>query len=212
MRGTFFKGVVLGAIVGSLTVVATAAVAGTGVGTVFNLGQSNRVNATSELTGTVNAAQLRVINANAGSTASGISIQTATGRPPLVVSSTAKVSRLNADLLDGLDSSALKVHCPGGMQLGGSLCFDANIRSAAGYQAAMTACSVAGFRLPAAGELVQIFDHTGAPQAEHWTSTFIIESGFRAMAMFESPSRTFGYSEADVNTNIGYRCVADPTN
>ena len=45
MRTGFFKGVVLGAVVCGMTVVSTAALAGTGIGGVFNLGATNTVNA-----------------------------------------------------------------------------------------------------------------------------------------------------------------------
>jgi hypothetical protein len=51
MKLTFVKGVVLGAVTSMLTLAATAALAGTGVGAVFNLGKTNKVNATSTLTG-----------------------------------------------------------------------------------------------------------------------------------------------------------------
>jgi hypothetical protein len=108
MKATFFKGVALGAVVSSLTLVATAAVAGTGVGAVFNLGRTNTVNGSTALTGSTNGQQLRVVNTNAGGSAAGIGISTPGNKPPLVVNSTTKVGHLNVDLLDGLDSSALQ--------------------------------------------------------------------------------------------------------
>ena len=43
---TFLQGVALGAAVAMVTLVASAAVAGTGIGQVFNLGTENRVNVT----------------------------------------------------------------------------------------------------------------------------------------------------------------------
>ena len=118
MKPTFLKGVALGALVGSMTLVATAAVAGTGVGGVFNLGKSNSVNGTTTLTGSTNGQQLKVVNTNTGSATAGIGIQTPTNKPPLVVNSSQKVGHLNADLLDGIDSSALQKRvtstCPNG--------------------------------------------------------------------------------------------------
>jgi hypothetical protein len=52
MRTGFLKGVVLGAIVSTLTLAASVALAGSGIGGVFNLGQPNTVNKTTTLTGT----------------------------------------------------------------------------------------------------------------------------------------------------------------
>jgi hypothetical protein len=108
VKTTFFKGVALGAVVGSLTLVATAAVAGTGIGGVFNLGKTNTVNASSVLTGSTNGPQLHLVNSSALTAAAGLGIQTASGKPPLVVNSITKVAHLNADLLDGMDSSAMQ--------------------------------------------------------------------------------------------------------
>jgi hypothetical protein len=113
MRATLLKGIALGIIVGALTVTSTTAFAGTGVGAVFNLGATNTVNASTTLQGATDGQQLRVANPNAGTSATGVSIQTNTARPPLVVSSQTKVAKLNSDLLDGLDSSALQTRVAG---------------------------------------------------------------------------------------------------
>jgi hypothetical protein len=91
MRAGFFKGVVLGAVVASTMMVATAAVAGTGVGAVFNLGQTNKVNGTTNLSDVGNSPPL-------GLTA-------ASGQPPLQTNSEVRVANLNADKLDNLDST-----------------------------------------------------------------------------------------------------------
>jgi hypothetical protein len=67
VKPSFFKGAVVGGIAGSVMAAATIAVAGTGVGAVFNLGQTNTVNATSSLSGSVtDAPQLRVTNSGSG--------------------------------------------------------------------------------------------------------------------------------------------------
>jgi hypothetical protein len=107
MNGTFFKGVVLGAVVSAVTVVASAAIAGTGVGGVFNLGKTNAVNASTVLTGVATGTQLQVSNSSTHAGATAIGITVADGKPPLVVNSKTKVKNLNADQLDGLDSSEL---------------------------------------------------------------------------------------------------------
>jgi hypothetical protein len=100
----FFKGVVLVAIVSSTTVVSTAALAGTGIGGVFNLGTTNRTNATTVLQGATNGSELRV--ANDARTGIGIGIRTTANQPPLAVNSRRRVDNLNADLLDGQTASA----------------------------------------------------------------------------------------------------------
>ena len=107
-KATFVKGIALGVIVGALTATSTAALAGTGVGGVFNLGATNTVNATTTLQGTTKGQQLRVANASTGSTATGIAIQTDGSRPPLAVNSKTLVKKLNVDLIDGIDSTAFQ--------------------------------------------------------------------------------------------------------
>ena len=72
MKPSFYKGIVLGAVVSILVLVASTAVAGTGIGGIFNLGQTNTVNATSALSGASVGAQLQVTNSGTGSGAQGI--------------------------------------------------------------------------------------------------------------------------------------------
>jgi hypothetical protein len=118
MKATFLKGVVLGSAVSITALAATAAFAGTGMGKVFNLGEDNRVNVRSQLEGTAPSALLNVTNANGSASASGISIDVPASNPPLVVNSATKVKNLNADLLDGRNSStfqgAISTACPNG--------------------------------------------------------------------------------------------------
>ncbi len=106
MQGTFLKGAVVGAITSTLVLIAATALAGTGIGAVFNLGRTNSVDATSILTGSTAGRMLQVTNTSNGSGATGIGIRVSTGKPPLVVNSTKKVAHLNADKLDGQDASA----------------------------------------------------------------------------------------------------------
>jgi hypothetical protein len=72
---------------------------------VFNLGRTNTVNATSTLTGSTAGRMLQVTNTSTGTGATGIGIKVASGKAPLAVNSTTKVANLNADLLDGMDST-----------------------------------------------------------------------------------------------------------
>jgi hypothetical protein len=107
MRAPFLKGVMFGAVVCGMTIVSTAAFAGTGIGSVFNIGTANRVNASTVLMGSTSGQQLRVVNnASTGVGVTGIGIHTAPNEPPLAVDSKTRVNNLNADLLDGQTSAA----------------------------------------------------------------------------------------------------------
>ncbi|QIN77720.1 hypothetical protein GBA65_03425 [Rubrobacter marinus] len=94
------------AVVLALTVgLASTALAGTGVGAVFNLGQLNSVNAQSALKGATSAALLKLENA-AGPA---LNLAVPSGKTPMYVSpGAAKVSNLDADKVDGKDSSAFQ--------------------------------------------------------------------------------------------------------
>ncbi len=79
------------------------AAAGTGIGALFNLGRSNTVNRTTTLTGTTSGRILALANKGTGSA---LSLSTRVGQAPMTVTSSTRVTHLNADLLDGLDASA----------------------------------------------------------------------------------------------------------
>lgn len=96
---TFLVGL---AVILALTVgVTTAALAGTGIGAVFNLGQLNPVDAASRLVGSVAGPSLQIDNNSTGKGATALDLQTEAGRPPLKVNSDARVVNLNADEVDG---------------------------------------------------------------------------------------------------------------
>lgn len=117
--------VAVGAVVGT----ATSALAGSGVHGIFNLGETNSVNAPSSLVGSTGGSQLVVANLGTAASAKGLavlgrspsgpaavlantnggpalSLLVNSGKPPLAVNSTTKVAGLNADLLDGVDSAS----------------------------------------------------------------------------------------------------------
>ena len=92
--------VVLAVVLG----VSTKALAGTGVGAAFNLGQANSVDALSKLVGSTTNSLLRIDNDGTGSA---LQLFVEPGRPPLTVSADAgKAVNLSADELDNRDSSA----------------------------------------------------------------------------------------------------------
>jgi hypothetical protein len=103
MSRAMLKGAIAGSVFTLVVASSAVALAGTGVGGVFNLGQTNTVNKTSRLTGSSSTAMLRVDNTGAGPAAR---FNTSATSPPFAVASHAKVSGLNADLLDGNDASA----------------------------------------------------------------------------------------------------------
>jgi hypothetical protein len=96
---TFLKGVALGSVVASVTLTATSAMAGTGIGAVFNLGKTNRVDATSHLTGKASGSMLALTNTGAGPA---LGLKVGNGIAPFSVNSSTQVANLNASLLGGL--------------------------------------------------------------------------------------------------------------
>jgi len=72
MRLSFFRGAVLGAALAALALLSTTALAGSGVGGVFNLGVTNTVDATSKLNGTATSSMLDVSNAGTDANSNGI--------------------------------------------------------------------------------------------------------------------------------------------
>jgi hypothetical protein len=81
--------------------VASSALAGTGLGATFNLGNVNSVNAISKLVGSVAGPSLQIDNNSTGKGATALDLQTEAGRPPLKVNSDERVVNLNADEVDG---------------------------------------------------------------------------------------------------------------
>jgi hypothetical protein len=99
---------ILLAVVAALTLAtASVAVAGSGVGGVFNLGQTNTVNAITKLVGSVTGASLVVDNNSTGTGATALDLQVEPGKTPMKVNSTTKVANLNSDQVDGKGANAL---------------------------------------------------------------------------------------------------------
>jgi hypothetical protein len=96
------------AVVAALTLVAAStALAGTGVGATFNLGQTNTVTALSRLVGNVAGPMLVLDNNSAGAGARALDLRVEPNRAPLTVNPTAgKATNFNADKLDDKDSTS----------------------------------------------------------------------------------------------------------
>jgi hypothetical protein len=72
----------------------------------FILGQSNNAGAKTALTAGVSDRALAITNLNTSSSATALGLNVAATRPPLIVNSSTKVASLNADKVDGKDSTA----------------------------------------------------------------------------------------------------------
>ena len=122
---------IVGGIVAGAVILAGSAVAGSGIGGVFNLGQTNSVNHSSVLAGATAGTQAVFYNASTATNAAGaavygksatapalqaanlgsgpaLGLSVAAGHAPFTVNSATKIANLNADRLDGLDSSQLQ--------------------------------------------------------------------------------------------------------
>jgi hypothetical protein len=97
------------AVVLALTVgVSTTALAGTGIGATFNLGQTNTVDAISKLVGSIAGPSLQIDNNSTGTGATALDLQVEPGKAPMTVNSGVKVANLNADEIDGQDAADLE--------------------------------------------------------------------------------------------------------
>jgi len=96
------KSAVIGVSAATAVIAITGAASGSGVGAVFNLGETNKVNATSSLTGSTKRSMLSVTNSGGGTA---LSLQVGKGKAPFTVNSSGQVAGLNASLLSGLAAS-----------------------------------------------------------------------------------------------------------
>jgi hypothetical protein len=69
------------------------------------LGRSNSATTPTGLTANVNGRALAINNPSTGASATALSLAVTAGKPPLITNSNTRVTNLNSDLLDGLDSS-----------------------------------------------------------------------------------------------------------
>ncbi len=81
----------------------------------FILGNPNSATSTTALSAPIAAKALQVTNTSTGAGATGLGLSVASGHPPFTVNSGTKVTNLNADKLDGLDSTALGSGVLGGV-------------------------------------------------------------------------------------------------
>ncbi len=80
-------------------------------GAAFVLGVINSATQRTALTANFNGNALEITNTSAGVSATALKLTVAAGHPPMKVNTVTKVTNLNADYLDGFDSTALtRVH------------------------------------------------------------------------------------------------------
>jgi hypothetical protein len=72
----------------------------------FILGRGNAAATQTSLTSPVNGRTLNLFNTSTGANATALGLSVARGRPAFSVNTTVKIERLNADLLDGLNSTS----------------------------------------------------------------------------------------------------------
>jgi hypothetical protein len=74
----------------------------------FILGKPNSASTTSSLTAPVSGKALQLNNTSTAAGATAIGVNVASGHPPFTVNSGTKVANLNADKLDGIDSTGFR--------------------------------------------------------------------------------------------------------
>jgi hypothetical protein len=134
------------------TVAAFLALGGTtlaATGGNFILGQSNSASSTTGLSAGTTGPALRVTNTSTGTAAS---FNAAVAHPAIAVNTSAKINKLNADMLDGIDSAALLDGCPSPLTAKvGHLCAGSDGGSRDWY-AALRYCAESELRLPTLSE------------------------------------------------------------
>ena len=121
----------------------------------------------------------------------------------------------NADRLGGSPPSTYLSHCPSSLKMapGTDLCYEVSERARASWTDALTACALAGLRLPDPGELAQIFNDQGAVQDYQWTSN--LSNGgsgmgtYLAVALSQNASRQIASENLTQVDTVPYRCVTE---
>lgn len=87
-------------------------------GALLQLGVTNTMNATTALTGTTTGPELRITNKGGGPA---LALGVTSGTPAFTVNSGAKIAKLNADRLDGLDGTQLQRRVVGTCAVGSTI-------------------------------------------------------------------------------------------
>jgi hypothetical protein len=202
------------ALVFGITATALAAVPGDP----FKLGKKNSINKLSSLVGTVAGPMLRIDNNGTGA-ALDLQVGSATDPSqntvaPLTVNSQQKVDNLNADQLDGLDSSDLQVSCPTGTTLFVRVCIETELRQHATFDDASSACAAEARRLPTGAELEAFRQQEGiavggGPGSFEWTGEIIrhLDSTEPPETLVMSDDGQYHRGSHHPTVTLPFRCV-----
>ena len=125
---------------------------------------------------------------------------------PFTTNANGVATGLNADRVDGLDATQIKVGCPSGTVDYAGACVESAVRAAEDYRDASKACGDAGRRLPTASELMGFRLLSG-----------VTLSNGEVTSDLDSDDATFQYAtvndggtlaRAGQNATNPYRCVA----
>lgn len=180
----------------------------------FILGRSNSASSTTSLSSSGSGPALKATNTSIG-TAGNFNVTA--GHPPLTVNSGTKVANLNADKLDGKDSSAFLNSCPSPLTARyGRICAGSDGASR-DFNAALTYCSGLGLRLPSFSEavtLATLYDVPGvATDNRFWTDDWGIDaSGSSTFVHADYVYEDASFGQSVVDTHMGTVCVTEPTN
>lgn len=158
------------------------------------LGKPNTAANTTSLSAPVSGKALQVTNTGTVASSTALGLNVASGHPPFTVNSGAKVTNLNADTLDGLDSTALVNQCPSGTSKFGRICAESD-GTGEDWVPAMNRCSDLGLRVPSTSEAVTLarnYDVPGVSGTEKfWTADFAGGQNFQVIAVDEAGAVTF---------------------
>ena len=169
----------------------------------FILGQNNVATALTKLTGNVNGSTLQVANTNPGADDSALTLSVPDGEAPMVVSSDAKVKRLNVEKVDGRS-----FECPGGTLFEVGACIGTTNRDPAFFINANEDCFDEGGRLPTVAELQTFRNRPGTDFGNKELSSGIFSNGQETLVHTVS-SEGFVFFDG-AGERLRYRCVVPP--
>ena len=152
----------------------------------FILGRSNTASSTTSLSSSGSGPALKATNTSIGTAGS---FNVTAGHPPLKVNSGTKVANLNADKLDGKDSTALLDKCPSPATVKfGRICAGSP-GTATFWTGAEDYCAGLGLRLPSLGEAITLAKGFDVPG--------VADTGqrFWSDALFDFPPKSIAVSE-----------------
>lgn len=169
---------------------------------------------TTALVGKVATGSALVVNNPSGGSALGLQVNA--GRAPLTVNPEAgTATNLDADKLDGLDSSDLKASCPAETQpLAGGGCIETTVREKVNLPTARSLCAGLGGRLPTGAELDAYRQQPNVTvgsddSPDEWTGDLVRNSSGDNLSL--AMRDTGEYFHYDQSASVALRCVFSPS-